>query len=123
MTMTRLDGKIALITGASRGIGAAIAKCLAAEGASVCVHYASNRAAAEKVVKSIIDAGGRAAALQADLSKLDQIAPLVDAAVKQFGRIDILVNNAAWSERRTLAEIDPDHFAKHFTLNVRGLFF
>ena len=121
--MSRLNGKIALVTGASRGIGAAIARRLAADGASVVVNYAKSRAAADEVVKNITGAGGKAIAIGADVSDLAQIAPLIDRTLKEFARLDILVNNAAFSQHRTLEQIDLEHFAEHFTLNVRGLLF
>ncbi len=92
--MTRLTGKVALVTGASRGIGAAIAHRLAAEGAAVVVNYHRRFEAAEQVVAAIIGAGGQAVAVQADVSRLDQATELVKTAQKQFGRLDILVNNA-----------------------------
>jgi 3-oxoacyl-[acyl-carrier protein] reductase len=121
--MQRLAEKIALITGGSRGIGAAIARRLAADGAGVVVNYASSRPAAEAVVQSIVDSGGKAVAMPADLGDLKQITPLVDATIQQFGRLDILVNNAAFSDRRPLEQIDPENYAKQFDLNVRGLLF
>lgn len=92
--MTRLTGKVALVTGASRGIGAAIARKLAAEGAAVVVNYHRSPEAAEQVVAAITGGGGQAVAVQADVSRLDQATELVKAAQKQFGRLDILVNNA-----------------------------
>ncbi|MDW8269814.1 MAG: SDR family NAD(P)-dependent oxidoreductase, partial [Anaerolineae bacterium] len=92
--MTRLTGKVALVTGASRGIGAAIARRLAAEGAAVVVNYHRSPEAAEQVVAAITGCGGQAVAVQADVSRLDQATELVKAAQKQFGRLDILVNNA-----------------------------
>ncbi len=92
--MCTLEGKVALVTGASRGIGAAIAKRFAALGAAVVVNYHSNEEAANKVVSEIEEAGGRAVAMQADVSKLDEATNLVKAARKEFGRLDILVNNA-----------------------------
>ena len=116
--MARLSDKVAIVTGASRGIGAAIAKRLAADGAKVVVNYALSREAAEEVVKGI---GSNAIAVRADLSKVEQIAPLVDATIKQFGKLDILVNNAAVAEPELLADSDAGHFARHFDLNVRGL--
>ena len=121
--MPALQDKVALVTGASRGIGAAIAARLAADGAKVVVNYARSEAAANDVVDAITKRGGDAIAVKGDIADLDQLAGLVDAALKRYGRLDILVNNAACSERRTLDEIDRDHFARHFTLNVRGLLF
>jgi len=92
--MAVLEGKIALITGSSRGIGAAIAKDLAANGASVIINYRSNGAAADEVVSEIVDAGGQAVAKQADVSDFDQASKLITGIKKEFGRLDILVNNA-----------------------------
>ena len=121
--MTRLHDKVALVTGASRGIGAAIAARLAADGARVVVNYSRSERAADDVVRSIRDKGGHALAVRADIADLDQIPALFAQTIEQFGRLDVLVNNAAVSERRTLEEVDRDHFAAHFTLNVRGLLF
>jgi 3-oxoacyl-[acyl-carrier protein] reductase len=121
--MSQLSGKTALVTGGSRGIGAAIARRLAADGAGVVVNYATNQAAADEVVRSILKSNGKAVAMRADLSDLEQIAPLIDSTIGQFGRLDILVNNAAMSERRPLEQIDPENYAKQFDLNVRGLLF
>ena len=121
--MPDFNGKIALVTGASRGIGAAIAARLAADGAKVVVNYARSERAANDVVESIGKTGGDAIAIRADISDLDQIPGLIDQTLQKFGRLDILVNNAAYSDRRTLEEIDLDHFARHFMLNVRGLLF
>ena len=98
--MGRLQGKIALVTGASRGIGAAIARRLTADGAKVVVNYAKSTNAAEEVVRQIKSAGGEATAVQADLSDLSQIQPLFDATLQVFGRLDILVNNAGVAEMR-----------------------
>jgi 3-oxoacyl-[acyl-carrier protein] reductase len=121
--MPGLQDKVALVTGASRGIGAAIAARLAADGAKVVVNYSRSERAANEVVDSIRKIGGYATALQADISDLDQIPRLIDQTLKKFSRLDILVNNAAYSQRRTLDEIDLDHFTRHFKLNVRGLLF
>src|SRR4029079_7293509 len=116
--MSRLTGKVAIVTGASRGIGAAIARRLASDGAKVVINYANSKQAAEEVVRSI---GPSAIAIPADLSKIEQVKPLIDATIKAFGKLDILVNNAAVAEPRALDASDVDHFAKHFDLNVRGL--
>src|SRR3954470_22634794 len=102
--MPRLSGKVAIVTGASRGIGAAIARRLGADGAQVVVNLARSAEAADAVVKAIRDAGGVAVAVQADLADPTQIAPLFDATMKHSGRLDILVNNAAASERKPLGE-------------------
>jgi 3-oxoacyl-[acyl-carrier protein] reductase len=121
--MPPLQNKVAIVTGASRGIGAAIAARLATDGAKVVANYTRSERAANDVVDAIRKAGGEAIAFRADISDLDQIAGLIDQTLQTFGRLDILVNNAAYSARRTLDEIDLDHFARHFMLNVRGLLF
>ncbi len=92
--MSKLTGKVAVVTGASKGIGAGIAKALAAEGASVVVNYASSKAGADKVVKEIADAGGKAVAVGGDVSKGAEAQGIIDAAIKNYGRLDILVNNS-----------------------------
>lgn len=120
MAEQRLAGKVAIVTGASRGIGAAIAKRLAREGAHVVVNYSSSRGAADQVVREIASAGGRAIAYQADMGKPADIPPLFDAAMKEFGRLDVLVNNAAVMKRTSLDEVTPELFDYHFNINVRG---
>ena len=92
--MSKLAGKVAVVTGASKGIGAAIAKALAAEGAAVVVNYASSKAGADVVVGAIVGAGGKAIAARAEVSKPDQAKGLIEAAIEAFGRLDVLVNNA-----------------------------
>jgi 3-oxoacyl-[acyl-carrier protein] reductase len=116
-----LGGKVAVVTGASKGIGAAIAKALAAEGASVVVNYSSSKAEGEKVAKEITGTGGKAIAVQANLSKREDIERLFTETKKAFGRLDVLVNNAGIYEFAPLEEITEDHFHKHFNLNVLGL--
>jgi len=108
--MAKLQGKVALVTGASKGIGAAIAQELAAQGAAVAVNYSGSKAAAEKVVDEIKKAGGKAIAVQASVADPDAIGPLVSKVVKEFGPIDILVNNAGIYEFGPLEQITPDHF-------------
>lgn len=117
----KLQGKVALVTGASKGIGAAIAKQLAADGAKVIVNYASSKQGAEKVVNEIKKAGGDAVAIQANVAHDGDIQRLVSDAVKAFGKLDILVNNAGVYELSSLEEITSEHFRKMFDLNVLGL--
>ncbi|MGI4758734.1 MAG: SDR family NAD(P)-dependent oxidoreductase [Janthinobacterium lividum] len=119
--MGKLDGKVAIVTGASKGIGASIAEHLAKDGASVVVNYASSKSGGEAVVKRITDAGGKAIAVGADVSKPEQIATLIAETVKAYGKIDILVNNAGVYEMLPLEAITPEHFHRHFDLNVLGL--
>ena len=119
--MSKLSGKVAIVTGASKGIGAAIAKSLAAEGASVVVNYASSKEGADKVVEAIKAAGGKAVAVKGDVSKAADARAVVDAAIKTFGRLDVLVNNAGIYEMKPLEEITEEHFHKTFDINVLGL--
>lgn len=121
--MAKLSGKVAVVTGASKGIGAAIAKTLASEGATVVVNYASSKAGAERVVSDIQKAGGKAVAVHADLSKPEDAKKLAAETKKQFGKVDILVNNAGVYEFRPLELIDESHVKKIFDLNVAGLLF
>lgn len=117
----RLAGKVALVTGASKGIGAAIALRLADEGALVAVNYSSSKEGADYVVSEIITRGGRAAAVHGNLSEPEEIKSVIDATKKAFGAIDILVNNAGVYEFSPLDSITPEHFHKQFNLNVLGL--
>ena len=117
----KLAGKVAVVTGASKGIGAAIAKHLAAEGASVVVNYASSTAGADKVVSEITSAGGKAVAVQGDVARKADIERLFAETKKAFGRLDILVNNAGIYEFSPLESITEEQFHKHFDLNVLGL--
>jgi 3-oxoacyl-[acyl-carrier protein] reductase len=117
----KLAGKVAVVTGASKGIGAAIAKDLAEAGAAVVVNYASSKAGADRLAKTITDQEGRAIAVQADLSKPADIKRLFAEAKKAFGRLDILVNNAGIYEFAPLEALTPEHFHKLFDLNVLGL--
>src|SRR5580693_2367936 len=119
--MNRLKGKVAVVTGASKGIGAAIAEHLAAEGASVVVNYASSKTGADAVVKRIVQKEGKAVAIQADVSKAEDIQRLFAEAKKAFGKLDILVNNAGIYEFSPLEKITEGHFHKQFNLNVLGL--
>jgi 3-oxoacyl-[acyl-carrier protein] reductase len=119
--MSKLTGKVALVTGASKGIGAAIAKSLAAEGASVVVNYASSKVGADKTVAEIVAAGGTAVAVRGDVSKAADAKAIVDAAVKKFGRLDILVNNSGVYGFAPIESITEEDFHKHFDVNVLGL--
>src|SRR5258708_27711457 len=110
----KLDGKVAVVTGASKGIGAEIAKHLAAEGASVAVNYASSKAGADKVVADITGKGGKAIAVQADVAKSADIKRLFAETKKAFGRLDVLVNNAGVYEFAPLEEITAENFNKQF---------
>jgi 3-oxoacyl-[acyl-carrier protein] reductase len=119
--MSKLNGKVAIVTGASKGIGAAIAKSLAAAGASVVVNYASSKTGAEAVVAEIGAAGGKAVSVRGDVSKAADAQALVDAAIKQFGRLDILVNNSGVYGFSPLESITEEDFHRHFNVNVLGL--
>lgn len=117
----RLAGKVALVTGASKGIGAAIALRLADEGAVVAVNYSSSKEGADHVVAEIVAKGGKAVAVHGNLAKPEEIKGVVDATNKALGKIDILVNNAGVYEFSPLDSITPEHFHKQFNLNVLGL--
>jgi 3-oxoacyl-[acyl-carrier protein] reductase len=117
----RLTGKVAVVTGASKGIGAAIALHLAAEGAAVVVNYASSKEGADRVVAEITGKGGRAVAVQANVAKQADIQRLFAETKKAFGRLDILVNNAGIYEFAPIESVTPEHFHKQFDLNVLGL--
>lgn len=120
--MGKLDGKVAIVTGESKGIGASIAEELAAAGASVVVNYASSKQGGDAVVERITQAGGKAVAVGADVSKPEEIAKLIDETKKAFGgTIDVLVNNAGIYDMAPLEAITPEHFHKQFNLNVLGL--
>ena len=119
--MSKLTGKVAVVTGASKGIGAAIAKSLAAEGASVVVNYASSKAGADAVVSAITKAGGKAIAVRGDVSKAADAQGLIDAAVKNFGHLDILVNNSGVYEFVPIEGFSEEHYNKIFGVNVLGL--
>jgi len=121
MSAHKLSGKVAVVTGASKGIGASIAKHLAAEGAAVVVNYASSRAGADKVVAEITDKGGKAVAIQADVAKKAEIDRLFAESKKAFGALDILVNNAGIYEFVPLEGVTEEHFHRQFNLNVLGL--
>ena len=119
--MSMLTGKVAVVTGASKGIGAGIAKALGTAGASVVVNYASSKAGAQVVVEAIVKAGGKAVAVQGDVSKPAEAQAVVDAAVKNFGKLDVLVNNSGVYEFGSIDVITPEHFHKQFDINVLGI--
>jgi 3-oxoacyl-[acyl-carrier protein] reductase len=121
--MPSLDNKVALVTGASRGIGRAIAHRLASDGARVVVNYARDAAAAAASVEDIVAAGGQAIAVQADIARRDDIRRLFAAAVRQFGRLDIFVANAGHAVFKPLADITEDDFDRTYAVNARGTFF
>jgi 3-oxoacyl-[acyl-carrier protein] reductase len=121
MMSQKLTGKVAVVTGASKGIGAGIARQLAADGAAVVVNFSSSKSVEDKVVDEIKKNGGRAIAVGADLSKPEEVRNLFTAARKEFDRVDILVNNAGVYEFAPLEEVTPEHFHKQFDLNVLGL--
>jgi 3-oxoacyl-[acyl-carrier protein] reductase len=119
--MSKLTGKVAVVTGASKGIGAAIAKALAAEGASVVVNYASSKAGADKVVSAITAAGGKAVAVGGDVSKASEAQGIIAAAIKNYGRLDVLVNNSGVYEFASIDAVTEESFHKLFNVNVLGL--
>jgi 3-oxoacyl-[acyl-carrier protein] reductase len=118
---TRLEGKVALVTGASKGIGAEIATRLAAEGAAVAVNYSASKEAADRVVAAITGKGGKAVAVHGNLADAGDVKKVVAETVKALGPIDILVNNAGIYEFAPLDGITPEHFRRHFDVNVLGL--
>jgi 3-oxoacyl-[acyl-carrier protein] reductase len=118
--MSKLTGKVAIVTGASKGIGAGIANLLAKEGASVVVNYASDKAGAEKVVAEITKAGGKAVVAQGDVSKNSDAQTIVAAAITNFGKLDVLVNNSGIYEFAPLGQITEESFHKQFNINVLG---
>src|SRR3954471_20047365 len=117
----KLQGKVAVVTGASKGIGAAIAKQLAAEGAAVVVNYSSSKEGADRVVSEIKAGGGKAVAIQANVAKQADIERLFAETRHRFDRLDILVNNAGIYDFAPLENVTPEHFHKQFDLNVLGL--
>lgn len=119
--MAKLENKVAVVTGASKGIGASIAKHLAAEGAKVVVNYSNSPASAKKVVDEIVAAGGKAVAVKADVSKPADVKALFDATEKAYGTASILVNNAGVYAGTPLGTITEENYRKHFDLNVLGL--
>jgi 3-oxoacyl-[acyl-carrier protein] reductase len=119
--MGKLSGKVAIVTGASKGIGASIAEHLAAEGASVVVNYASSKSGADVVVDRITKAGGKAIAVGASVEKPEEIATLIAETKKAYGKIDILVNNAGIFDFAPIEAVTPEHFHSQFNINVLGL--
>ena len=117
----KLAGQVAVVTGASKGIGAAIARHLAAEGAAVVVNYSSSKEGADRVVNEITRQGGKAVAVQANVARQEDIQRLFAETKKAFDKLDILVNNAGIYEFAPLEEVTPEHFHKQFDLNVLGL--
>ena len=119
--MSKLSNKVAVVTGASKGIGAGIAKGLAAEGAAVVVNYASSKKGADQVVAEIVGKGGKAIAVQGDVSKVSDVQRLFAETKKAFGRLDVLVNNAGIYQFAPLDQITEEHFHRQFNTNVLGL--
>ena len=120
--MPTLNGKTAIITGASRGIGAAVAQRLAADGFAVVVNFAGKAEEAESQVAAIRKAGGSAMAIQADVSSPDAVRALFDGAEKAYGGVDVLVNNAGIMQLKTIAEADDAFFDRHIAINLKGVF-
>src|SRR5437879_7213336 len=118
--MGELKGKVAIVTGASKGIGAAIAKSLAAAGAAVVANYSSSREGADRVVAEITGSGGKATAVQGDMSKADDVQRLFGEAKKAFGQVDVLVNNAGIYKFAPIEEVTEDEFHREFNTNVLG---
>lgn len=123
MGRKRLEGKVALVTGASRGIGRAIALRLALDGAAVVVNYAGNAAAAREVIAAVEECDGRAVAEQGDVGKVADVERLFDATIDHFGKLDILVNNAGILFNKPVAAVTEDEFDRIFAVNVKGTFF
>jgi 3-oxoacyl-[acyl-carrier protein] reductase len=118
---TKLNGKVAVVTGASKGIGAEIAKRFARDGAAVVVNYLSSKQGADKVVAEIVAAGGKAVAVAGNVSVVSEAQAIIEAAITHYGRLDILVNNSGIYEFGSIEEITPEHFHKQFDINVLGL--
>ncbi len=118
----KLQNMVAIVTGSSRGIGAHIAKALANEGAKVVINYVGNKAAADQVVTEINNAGGEAIAIKADVSKPDEVKALFDASITQFGKVNILINNAGIALYKQLQDTTEDEFDQSFNINVKSVF-
>jgi 3-oxoacyl-[acyl-carrier protein] reductase len=123
MSTSRLQGKVALVTGAATGIGKAIARKFGLEGAAVAVNYLTNPEAAQEVVDDILAGGGSAFPVQADISKIDQLEALFSRTLDHYGRLDILVNNAATTFNKSIAEVSEAEFDLIYAINVKGTFF
>jgi len=121
--MRRLENKVAIITGSSRGIGKEVAKLFAGEGAKVIINYVGNKAEADQTVSEINTAGNTAFAIQADISKVEECTKLFDETTKQFGKVDILVNNAGINIYKLLKDVTEEDFDRLFNINVKGTFF
>lgn len=121
-TLQRLKDRVAIVTGSSRGIGRATALALATEGAKVVVNYASSSSAADEVVKTIVDRGGEAIALKADVSKTEEVDSLIQETLDKFGRIDVLVNNAGITRDTLLLRMKPEDWQAVIDLNLTGVF-
>lgn len=117
----KLEGKVAVVTGASKGIGAEIARRFARDGAAVVVNYLSSKAGADKVVADITAAGGKAVAVGGNVSEAADAQAIIEAAISNYGKLDILVNNSGIYEFGSIEEITPEHFHKQFNINVLGL--
>jgi 3-oxoacyl-[acyl-carrier protein] reductase len=120
--MKTLNGKVAIVTGASRGIGAVVAKALASAGAKAVVNYAGNQTAADEVVSEIESSGGEAISVRADVGKAQEMGSLFDRAIERFGRVHILVNNAGIIFYKPIEETTEEEFDRIFGINVRGVF-
>jgi 3-oxoacyl-[acyl-carrier protein] reductase len=118
--MNNLTGKVAIVTGASKGIGAAVAKGLAEAGAAVAVNYSSDKEGADRVVSEITSSGGKAVAIRADVAKAGDVKRLFEETQKSFGSVDVLVNNAGVFKFGSLEEITEKEFHRHFDINVLG---
>ena len=119
--MSKLQGKVAVVTGASKGIGASIAKALADEGASVVVNYASDKNGADAVVNAITSSGGKAVAVKGSVAEAAEAEAIISTAIENFGKLDVLVNNAGVYEFAPIEEITAEHYSRQFNTNVYGL--
>ncbi|KAI8582378.1 hypothetical protein K450DRAFT_228675 [Umbelopsis ramanniana AG] len=120
MTTQPLQGKVAIVTGGTRGIGEAIVNILAKQGASIVINYTSSEDRAKALVKTLVEAGGKAISIQADVGAVDGAKKIVDATVKEFGKVDILVNNAAVATFQGVEQVELDEYDRQYNINVRG---